>query len=94
MYGVFRLLIEAGALVVGKLSGEKPDSQNVRISVMTIVGQILVFRTHRATAMQFIGWKAVGTREVSAVQAVITRQCRAIMAAHSDLHKKRSPGTA
>lgn len=91
LYGVLRLLIEAGALVVAKLSGKKPDSQTVRISVMTIVGQILIFRTHRATAMRFIGWKAVGEREVSALQAVITRQCRAIMAAHSDFHGKHFP---
>lgn len=80
MYRVFRLLIDAAALVVGKLIGEEQDSERVRISVMTIVGHALVFRTHRATAMKFIGWRKIGPREIAKLQSIIADQCRAVMA--------------
>jgi TetR/AcrR family transcriptional regulator, regulator of cefoperazone and chloramphenicol sensitivity len=79
MYGVFRLLIDAGALIVAKIIGAAPESEAVRISVMTIVGQALVFRTHHATAVKFIGWKTIGPREISALQSVVSRHCRVIM---------------
>jgi TetR/AcrR family transcriptional regulator, regulator of cefoperazone and chloramphenicol sensitivity len=79
MYGVFRLLIDAAAHLLARITGEEPESEEVRIAVMAVVGQALVFRTHRATVTRFIGWKTLGSREIEAVQSVIGSQCRAIL---------------
>jgi hypothetical protein len=44
MYRVFRLLIEAAAQLLARITSQPPESEEVRISVMAMVGQALVFR--------------------------------------------------
>ncbi len=79
MYNVFRILLDGIAPIVAKVVGEPSESRKVRICAMTLVGQALVFRTHRATALKFIGWKKLGPKEVSDLQSVLSKQCHAIL---------------
>lgn len=81
MYRVFSSLLDTVALLAGRIAEQPPGSEQVRVCAMTLVGQALVFRTHRATALRFIGWRKVGPRQIAALQAVISRQCRAILTA-------------
>ena len=83
LHNALRPLLDTAAQVIAKITGEKPQSQRVRLCVMTILGQALVFRTHRATAVKFIGWKALGPDEISALQTMVGNQCRAIMTIRS-----------
>jgi TetR/AcrR family transcriptional regulator, regulator of cefoperazone and chloramphenicol sensitivity len=83
MYNVFRLLLDGIAPIVAKIVGEPPESEEVRICAMTLVGQALVFRTHRATALKFIGWKKLGPKEISELQSVLSKQCDAILTMRS-----------
>jgi AcrR family transcriptional regulator len=83
LHGAIRQLLDAAAQLIAKITGAKPQSERVRVCTMTIVGQALVFRTHRATALKFIGWKTLGQHEISALQTIVSNQCRAIMTVHS-----------
>ena len=84
LHGALRHLLDAAAQVIAKITGEKPQSETVRVCAMTIVGQALVFRTHRGTALKFIGWKTLGQHEISALQTIVSNQCRAIMTIRSE----------
>lgn len=79
MYRVYRLLLDGTAPIIAKIVGQSPDSQEVRICAMTLVGQALVFRTHRATALKFIGWNTLGRKQISELQTVLSKQCHAIL---------------
>jgi AcrR family transcriptional regulator len=83
MYSVFRLLLDGIAPIVARIVGEPPDSEEVRICAMTLVGQALVFRTHRATALRFIGWNTLGPKQISELQMVLSKQCHAILTIRS-----------
>jgi AcrR family transcriptional regulator len=83
MYRVFRLLLDGIAPIVAKIVGQPPGSEEVRICAMTLVGQVLVFRTHRATALKFIGWSTLGPKQISELQTVLSKQCHAILTIHS-----------
>jgi TetR/AcrR family transcriptional regulator, regulator of cefoperazone and chloramphenicol sensitivity len=79
LYSVMRLVTEGTALIVGKILDAPKDSEDVRIRTMALLGQAIVFRSHRAAALRFVGWKNLGPREIFKVQAVVSNQCRAIL---------------
>jgi AcrR family transcriptional regulator len=81
LYSVMRLVTEGTASIVGKILDAPKDSEDVRIRTMALLGQAIVFRSHRAAALRFVGWKRLGPQEILKVQAVVSNQCRAILRA-------------
>lgn len=79
IYNVQRLVIETAALIVGKIRGQAPESEEIRIRTVSLLGQVVVFRTAPATTLRAIGWKKFGPKEISALQLVVQDHCRAIM---------------
>ncbi|HXV76015.1 MAG TPA: CerR family C-terminal domain-containing protein [Candidatus Polarisedimenticolaceae bacterium] len=50
-----------------------------RLSVLTIVGQALVFRVSRTSVLRITGWKQIGERELAAIQRRIRQNVRAVL---------------
>jgi HTH-type transcriptional dual regulator CecR, C-terminal domain len=84
LYSVMRLVTEGTASIVGKILGAPKDSEDVRIRTMALLGQAIVFRSHRAAALRFVGWKSLGSQEILKVQSVVSNQCGAILRASID----------
>ena len=80
LFNTEKLVIETVAEIVGKVLGQRPDSEKVRIRTMSLLGQVFVFQTSRAAVMRAVGWKEFGKSELRMVQAVLEEHCRALMA--------------
>lgn len=45
--------------------------EDARLTVVSLMGQVMVFRAARAGAMRHLGWKDIGPRELSQIQAML-----------------------
>lgn len=54
--------------------------RDVRLLVMTLVGQVLVFRVAREAVRRQLGWENVEAKEIRAIQRRIRENCRALFA--------------
>src|SRR3546814_13974796 len=63
LYGsVMKRVLGLVADLVGRLTGSPADAESTRLKALTLVGQVLVFRTARAAMLRQMGWSAVGPR--------------------------------
>jgi TetR/AcrR family transcriptional regulator, regulator of cefoperazone and chloramphenicol sensitivity len=88
IYDVQRIVIEVAALIVGKLRGQAPESKEVRIHTMSLLGEVVIFRTAPATTLRAIGWTQFGPKEISALKKVVEDHCRAVMMSRSEFYDK------
>lgn len=65
--------------LVGRILGQSADDPDTRLRVLTLFGQILIFRTNRATALRLMNWKKFGEPQLRAVQSLIRKQVTAIL---------------
>ncbi|MCB1748685.1 MAG: CerR family C-terminal domain-containing protein [Gammaproteobacteria bacterium] len=56
------------------------DTLEVRLAVLSLIGQVLVFRTARAAVERFTGWRALGEDEVAVVRAHLRDNLRRLFA--------------
>lgn len=56
------------------------SAADARLLVITILGQVLVFRSARAAVLRHMDWERIGEGEVAAVQARIRRNLMALFA--------------
>jgi hypothetical protein len=68
------------ALVLRAGAGRWTETE-VRIRAVTLIGQILVFRVARATALRVTGWDDIGPRRAADIRRIIEANVRAILAA-------------
>ncbi len=57
----------------------RPESDEVRLRVFTIVGQVLVFRVAQALVLRAMKWRSLGDRERAAVKALVMENIAAIL---------------
>jgi AcrR family transcriptional regulator len=62
-------------------TGEDAESDRTRITVFTIIGQVIYFRIGREAVMRRMGWNNIGPTEAAAVIAVVKDNLAAILAA-------------
>lgn len=74
---VLSLLTDLVARILGRDAGDR----RVRLLVLTIVGQALVFRAAAAAAHRHLRRARFGRRDVAAIQALIRENVRAMLAA-------------
>ena len=55
------------------------DAQQSRLRALTLVGQLLVFRVARATALAMTEWEDIGPAEAAAIRNVVHANVRAIL---------------
>lgn len=75
--GVMGRLLDLLTLLVSRVRGRAPD-EDAQLTALTIVGQALVFRAARATALRRLGWDELDEEHVATVQARIRANVTAI----------------
>jgi AcrR family transcriptional regulator len=68
-----------GARLVAAVTGRSADDEAVGLSVLTMMGQILVFRVARELVLRRMGWRSVGEKERAAIKRVVVAQVNAIL---------------
>lgn len=77
--GVMRQMIDQLSLLLVRISGDRLTDAEARIRVMTLIGQVLVFRVAHATVMTGMGWTTVGSDEASLITRTIAANLDAIL---------------
>ncbi|TPM35575.1 DUF1956 domain-containing protein [Mesorhizobium sp. B2-3-4] len=62
-------------------TGEPAESERTRLTVFTLIGQVIYFRIGREAVMRRMGWHDIGPAEAAKVVAVTTDNLGAILAA-------------
>jgi AcrR family transcriptional regulator len=62
-------------------TGEPAESERTRLTVFTLIGQVIYFRIGREAVMRRMGWHDIGAAEAAKVIAVTTDNLSAILAA-------------
>jgi hypothetical protein len=58
----------------------RPEDEEVRLRVFTVIGQILVFRVAQALVLGRMGWRAIGPAERAKIKQVVGENIVAILA--------------
>lgn len=62
-------------------TGEDAESEATKLSVFTMVGQIVYFRIGREAVLRRMGWPTIGPREAGKISTVARRNLDAMLAA-------------
>ena len=62
-------------------TGEPAESERTRLTVFTLIGQLVYFRIGREAVMRRMGWHDIGAAEAAKIAAVATDNLSAILAA-------------
>jgi len=62
-------------------TGEPAESEATKLTVFTMIGQVIYFRIGREAVMRRMGWRGIGNEEAAKVVAVTTDNLRAMLAA-------------
>ncbi|TIW85415.1 MAG: DUF1956 domain-containing protein, partial [Mesorhizobium sp.] len=69
-------------------TGEPAESEATRLTVFTLIGQVIYFRIGREAVMRRMGWHGIGAAEVDKVVAVTSGNLKAILAARKGAKTK------
>jgi TetR/AcrR family transcriptional regulator, regulator of cefoperazone and chloramphenicol sensitivity len=81
--GIMKRVLRLLATLIGRLTGVAPDDEVTRLRALTLLGQVLMFRTAHAAALRQMGWDKIGSRELAAIQAVVRENVAAIAGVHA-----------
>lgn len=73
-----RLLAQLAALVA-RVRGHAAPTADDRLTVLTIMGQVLIFRVARAAALRFTGWEGLEPRQTARIKKVLRRNIAAVL---------------
>lgn len=78
-----RFMRPALQVVTALVQRVRPDlsSQEAALLVITVLGQVLVFRAGRATALRHLGWDDIGPAQLEAILARVKTNVRALLLA-------------
>ncbi len=79
--GVFEPVHHRLCVIWAQASGEDAESERTRITVFTMIGQVVYFRIAREAVMRRMGWPAIGPHEAGAVFDVVRDNLDAVLAA-------------
>jgi len=79
--GVFEPLHRRLCLIWQQATGEEAESERTKLTVFTLVGQVVYFRIGRAVVMRRMGWEGIGDAEAARVLDVTRDNLRAVLAA-------------
>ena len=79
--GVFEPVHKRLCQVWAAAAGEDAESERTRITVFTLIGQVVYFRIARYPVMRRMGWSEMGQAEAGKVVAVAKDNVAAILAA-------------
>jgi AcrR family transcriptional regulator len=79
---IYRFLggaVATGTRLVATIRGE-PESEELRVKVFTLMGQVLVFRVAQALVLRSLQWRAIGDRERELIKRIVHDNTDAILA--------------
>ncbi len=79
---IYRFLggaIATGTRLVAIIFGE-PESDELRLKVFTVMGQVLVFRVAQALVLRSLQWRQIGDREREEIKRIVHDNTDAILA--------------
>jgi AcrR family transcriptional regulator len=82
--GVFEPTHRRLCLIWEQATGEAAESERTKLTVFTLIGQVIYFRIGREAVMRRMGWRAIGDGEAAKVVTVVTDNLGAILAARKD----------
>lgn len=62
-------------------TGEPAESTSTKITVFTLIGQVIYFRIGRVAVMRRMGWAEIGPGEAAAISGIVRANLDAILAA-------------
>ncbi|TGT19376.1 DUF1956 domain-containing protein, partial [Mesorhizobium sp. M3A.F.Ca.ET.174.01.1.1] len=65
-------------------TGEPAESEATRLTVFTLIGQVIYFRIGREAVMRRMGWPEIGVTEAAKVTAVVSANLGAILNARKE----------
>lgn len=69
--GIFKNLLEILGTLIALATDGDPKNKTIRLSALTVIGQVLMVRTLRATVMRHMAWKKISTREIREIREQI-----------------------
>jgi AcrR family transcriptional regulator len=69
-------------------TGEPAESEATKLTVFTLIGQVIYFRIGREAVMRRMGWREIGDAEAAKVVAAVTGNLGAILAARGPVARK------
>ncbi|MBZ9799681.1 CerR family C-terminal domain-containing protein [Mesorhizobium sp. ES1-4] len=88
--GVFEPTHRRLCLIWEQATGEPAESERTRLTVFTLIGQVIYFRIGREAVMRRMGWHDIGAAEAAKMVAVTTDNLDAILAARKKAGTKGS----
>jgi AcrR family transcriptional regulator len=85
--GVFEPLHRRLCLIWEQVTGEAAESERTKLTVFTMIGQVVYFRIGREVVMRRMGWDGIGETEAGKVHGVARDNLAAILAARKDEKK-------
>ncbi|TIO04764.1 CerR family C-terminal domain-containing protein [Mesorhizobium sp.] len=82
--GVFEPTHRRLCLIWEQATGEAAESERTKLTVFTLIGQVIYFRIGREAVMRRMGWRGIGNDEAAKVVRVVTDNLGAILAARKD----------
>ncbi|TPK90284.1 CerR family C-terminal domain-containing protein [Mesorhizobium sp. B2-4-17] len=79
--GVFEPTHRRLCVIWEQATGEPAESERTRLTVFTLIGQVIYFRIGREAVMRRMGWHDIGAAEAAKVVAVTTDNLSAMLAA-------------
>lgn len=78
--GMMRRLMESCAKMLATALGRRGDDPKILIRAQTLLGQILVFRTSRASVFRQLGWREFSKEHLKAIQTIVAENVDRILA--------------
>lgn len=69
-------------------TGEPAESETTRLTVFTLIGQVIYFRIGREAVLRRMGWREIGAAEAAKVVAITSGNLAAILAARNPVARK------
>jgi AcrR family transcriptional regulator len=83
--GVFAPTHKRLCQVWADATGENAESDRTKLTVFTMIGQVIYFRIGRAAVLKRMGWSDVGPQQAAAILAVAKQNLAAMLAARKGL---------
>lgn len=82
--GVFEPVHRRLCRIWAEASGEDAESERTRITIFTLIGQVVYFRIAQAAVMRRMDWDKVGPAEAADIIAVVRSNIDAILSARKE----------
>ncbi len=83
-HGVFEPLHKRLCLIWEQTTGEPAESERTRLTVFTLIGQVVYFRIGREVVLRRMGWDGIGDTEAGKVLGAISDNLSALLAVRKD----------